>query len=128
MDITIKDIADGFEDDINDFPAGFVQKKLTQALALIEKKCPGAMSRVDSGKLDKDLFLMVLENMVFRVLRAPEGFKSESEGNYSYDRFPTAASADLWITDKELEILGCPGKTMFPFGTTGLALDRGWGN
>ncbi len=47
----------------------------------------------------------VLENAVLRVLRNPEGLKSESEGDYSYTANPLDASGNVWFPADDLDLL-----------------------
>lgn len=47
----------------------------------------------------------VLENAVARVLRNPEGLKSESEGDYSYTLNSLDASGNIWFPDSEVDAL-----------------------
>lgn len=45
----------------------------------------------------------VLENAVARVLRNPEGLRSESEGDYSYTVNALDASGNVWFPDADLD-------------------------
>jgi len=51
----------------------------------------------------------VLENAVVRVLRNPEGYKSESEDGYSYTLSALDASGNIWFPANDLDEL-CPPK------------------
>jgi len=47
----------------------------------------------------------VLENAVARVLRNPEGLKSESEGDYSYTLNAMDASGNIWFPESEIDAI-----------------------
>jgi hypothetical protein len=47
----------------------------------------------------------ILENAVARVLRNPEGLKSESEGDYSYTLNALDASGNIWFPDSEIDAI-----------------------
>ncbi len=50
----------------------------------------------------------VLENAVARVVRNPEGLKSESEGDYSYTLNALDASGNIWFPDSDLDAIFVP--------------------
>lgn len=49
----------------------------------------------------------ILENAVLRVLRNPEGLRSESEGDYSYTVNPLDSAGNVWFPAADLDQL-CP--------------------
>ena len=49
---------------------------------------------------------MVESNAVLRVLRNPEGYRQETEGNYGYSLSAAVASGHLFIMDSEWDDLG----------------------
>lgn len=61
----------------------------------------------------------VVQNAVVRVLRNPEGYRSETEGDYSYTVNPMDSAGSIWFPDADLDVL-CPRP--LAFGTIGLAL------
>lgn len=50
----------------------------------------------------------VLENAVARVLRNPEGIRSESEGDYSYTLNSVDASANVWFPGDDVDAIFGP--------------------
>jgi hypothetical protein len=52
------------------------------------------------------LVVLVEANAVLRVLRNPEGYRSEADGDYSYSRLLAVASGLLEILDADWLLLG----------------------
>lgn len=48
----------------------------------------------------------VVIRVVRRVLRNPEGYKAEADGDYSYQLDPRVASGSTWVTDDDWALLG----------------------
>lgn len=46
-----------------------------------------------------------IENAVMRVLRNPDGLRSESEGDYSYTANPLDASGNIWFPAEDLDLI-----------------------
>jgi hypothetical protein len=82
------------------------QEKIDEAVRLLIRKVPTVVARMAAGSIDPDFVKDKVVGAVLRVLRDPEGIKSESEGNYSYDRNPIVASGNIWYTKDELADLG----------------------
>src|SRR5690349_18981161 len=78
------------------------QEKLDEAVRLLVRKVPTVVARMAAGSIDPDFVKDKVVGAVLRVLRDPEGIKSETEGNYSYDRNPIVASGNIWYTKDEL--------------------------
>ncbi|MCU1675340.1 MAG: putative 14 [Frankiales bacterium] len=84
-------------------------KLLTQASAIMRSAAPTLDARIASGTLSADVAEMVAVRMVLRFLRNPEGFKTESDGDYSYTRDDTATSGELELTASDRRALGLGG-------------------
>lgn len=88
------------------------QDKVDEAVRLLLRKVPSIVVRMDTYDPVKGIGIdpMFVKDKVLgavlRVLRNPEGFSSESEGNYSYELSPIVASANIWYTKEELADLG----------------------
>lgn len=88
------------------------QQKVDEAVRLLIRKVPNIQSRMaaynpSTGAGIDPLFVKdKVLNAVIRVLRNPEGYRSETEFEYSYQRSPTEASANVWYTKDELADLG----------------------
>lgn len=73
---------------------------------------------------------MVESNVVRRLIRNPDGYTSETDGDYTYQINYKLASGDLQITDQEWSLLGVTSgislinlKARTPFESRALALD-----
>ena len=65
------------------------------------------------AELNQDDVIQVEADVVLRIVRNPEGYIQESDGNYSY-MLPTSGAANgLFITDDEWEILGLHDNKIF---------------
>lgn len=89
------------------------QEKLDEAVRLLIRKVPSIVARMAAhdpstgAGIDPAFVKDKVVNAVLRVVRDPDStFKSESEGNYSYQRDPLASSSNIWYTKDELADLG----------------------
>lgn len=103
------------------------QQKVDEAVRLLIRKIPNIVARMDAynpstGSGIDPLFVKdKVLNAVIRVLRNPEGYRSETEFEYSYTRNATEASANVWYTQDELNDLGYGASAVRPrtvFSTT----------
>jgi hypothetical protein len=74
---------------------------LNDAEVLIKTRVPDLDALVADGTIDEALVVMVECNMVIRVLRNPEAFIAEQDGNYSYQRTAESAAGYLSLSDLE---------------------------
>lgn len=100
-------LKDRYEGELDSSNSAFYQMKVDEAVRLLLRKCPGLQDKLDKELLDPEFVKDVVAKAVLRVVRNPEGFTSESEGNYSYSLGNRVASGDLWYQDSELADLGC---------------------
>lgn len=124
--VTLDDLKEGYEGTLT-FTDAWLKRKLAEALAMVDEQCPGVQQRLASGKLSQVTFTAVICDMVYRVVRNPDGFTDESEGNYSYGMSKLVASGDMWLSAKDKRRLMCPGAASMLPGTVSIGLDRGWG-
>lgn len=114
----VDDVRGASDRPIPDSRVPYVQGRLNAAHRLLRSKAPALDARVDSGALDPALVKDVIVEMVLRVLRNPGGYRSETDGDYSYSRDTQVASGRLTVTDDDLETLGfAPGSTYSTPGT-----------
>lgn len=83
------------------------------ALRLIKAKIPSFAERVASGLLDPESVKMVIANAIVRVLKNPDGYRSESMGGMSYTIDTRAAAGFLTILGEEWSFLGVGQATGF---------------
>ena len=79
---------------------------LEDAEILIRARIPDLDDRIADGLLSEAVVVMVEANAVMRVLRNPEGYRQEQDGDYMYSVDPQVASGRLFIADDEWRLLG----------------------
>ncbi|WP_159794463.1 Gp19/Gp15/Gp42 family protein [Puerhibacterium puerhi] len=122
----LKELRDRAEGDVlAGYSDAYLMTKIGDAVAFIDDMVPAAKRRLQSGQLSQRTYIKTVCDVVLRVLRDPEGYRSESDGTYSYTRSATVASGDMWLTNNDLTVLR--GTTTPVVGTIGLSADRGWG-
>lgn len=112
LDLTPTDLEDYFEQDL---PAdiGWLQKLIDRAVRELTALCPTLLTRIEQGKVDRELVVDVIAEAVLRVVRNPLGVQSEGEGNYNYRLNARVASGDLWFPPEDVEKV-CGRQTFIP--------------
>ncbi|RJQ79974.1 hypothetical protein D5S17_09390 [Pseudonocardiaceae bacterium YIM PH 21723] len=103
---TTADVQARFHRDLEPHELAQAGVLLDDAELLIRAELPDLRGQVATGVLEKAAVVMVEANMVCRVLRNPEGFAQESDGNYSYMLSGQVASGRLEVLDSEWALLG----------------------
>jgi hypothetical protein len=82
--------------------------QITEAELLIERRVGDLTTWAagDSTGLRGRALEQVIKRVVRRVLRNPEGYKAETDGDYSYQLDPRVASGSIWVTDEDWGLLG----------------------
>lgn len=98
-----------------------VAELLEDVEMMIKLKIPDLDAKVADGTIPERLVILVEVNAVIRVLRNPDAFVSETDGNYSYTRSSDGASGYLSILPIEWEwLLGDGGMfQIIPVSPTG---------
>lgn len=85
----------------------------TQAETLLEDaeleiraRIPDLDDKVTSGDISEDVVIRVEASAVKRVVKNPDGYTSETDGDYTYQINYQLASGELEITEKEWGLLG----------------------
>lgn len=86
---------------------------LEAALLRLARRIPNLVERAADDADFCDLVVEVQASSVARVLRNPDGFRSESAGQVSYTLDTRVASGFLMITDEEWELLGVSNSSAF---------------
>lgn len=105
-----------------------IKAKIDDAVALIMDMYGDAVTRrIATKDLSARTYTRIVCDMVLRVLRnaAAGGHVSESDGSYSYSDGALAASADLWIPDKDVALLTGDGAMTVP-GVVYTGPQAGW--
>lgn len=82
-----------------------VGELLEDVETIIKLKIPELDDKVADGTIAERLIVMIEVNAVVRVLRNPDAFVSETDGNYSYTRSREGASGYLDLLPIEWEWL-----------------------
>lgn len=107
-----------------------VEALLGDVELLILAKIPDLETKIADEELAEAVVIMVEANSVARLMRNPDGYTSETDGDYTYQINWRLASGSLEITDKEWSLLGITGgafvihpKVKTPFESAALSLD-----
>lgn len=118
---TVADVESRLGRDLSTEEENQVEVLLDDVEALIRARITDLDERVAASANYERIVVMVEVNAVVRVLRNPEAYVSETDGNYSYQRSTTTASGMLELLPVEWDWLG-GGSDMFqivptdPFG------------
>lgn len=83
-----------------------VEVRLEDAERLIRSQVKDLDDLIDGDELDVDLVIQIESEAVLRLIRNPEGFLTETDGNYTYSLAQQVASGRLEILDSEWSLLG----------------------
>ncbi|MBO0830325.1 MAG: hypothetical protein J2P24_21330 [Streptosporangiales bacterium] len=120
---TVDDVAVRLGRPLTDDERAMVAALLGDVEALIKARIPDLDAQVTAGTIARDVVVMVEANAVLRVLRNPGGYRSESDGDYSYTVDANAAAGYLTITPDEWALLGAGGDA---FTITPYVRPAGW--
>ncbi|QGH79689.1 head-to-tail adaptor [Gordonia phage Anon] len=83
-----------------------IERRLAQVERMLRRRIPNLDSRVEqSADYEADV-IDIEADAVLRLVRNPEGYASETDGNYTYMLQQDLSSGKLEITDEEWETLG----------------------
>ena len=83
---------------------------LRTASNMIRARQPLIDQHISEGKVSRDMAALAVTHMVLRVLRNPEGLRSETVGPFSRAYDTSVAAGLLVITDDDLDILSPTGQ------------------
>lgn len=83
-----------------------VETLLADAEILIKAKIPDLDEKVTAGTIAEETVVYVTANAVKRLVQNPNGYVSETDGDYTYQINWRLATAELEIADKEWALLG----------------------
>lgn len=86
--------------------AQIVETRLNDVELMIRHRIPDLDAKVTSGEIDEQLLIMIECEAVLRLIRNPEGYTAETDGNYSYQISTQVASGRLDILPGEWAMLG----------------------
>ncbi|MFT9642294.1 Gp19/Gp15/Gp42 family protein [Mycobacteroides abscessus] len=86
--------------------ATMVSTRLNDAELIIKSRIPDLDDQIDDDKIDVDLVKMIEANSVVRLVRNPNAYTGETDGNYTYQINWKTATGELEILDNEWALLG----------------------
>ena len=106
LGITPDEVKDRYEGTIDESQERWFSKTVDRAVRKLIQVAPGIEDRIASGVLDPEFVRDKVADAVLRVVRNPEGFDREAEGDYSYQMNKLVASGNLWYPESDLAELG----------------------
>lgn len=98
--------------------------RLEDSERMIRRRIPDLDDQIAAGTINVEDVVQVESDCVLRLARNPEGYVSETDGDYTYKLSDNLAGGALGITDDEWAILGVSGGNGMFFltpNTTGTA-------
>src|SRR5688500_8840135 len=83
-----------------------VSTRLNDIELMIRHRIPDLDTKVSTGVIDPQVVVMVECDAILRLIRNPDGFTAETDGNYSYQISAEVASGKLDILGNEWAMLG----------------------
>lgn len=109
--VPYKWVCDAYEGDSDELGReAYVESKIRHTTGkLVTRYGARIAARIASGALSEELYKDTVAEAVLRVVRNPEGFTTEQQGNYSYGLRASVASGYLMFTaENMLDLLGAP--------------------
>ena len=103
---TVDDVQDRLDRELTDDEKQLAATLLEDVEAIIRSRVRNLLRRAAADESYRQIVVMVEANAVLRVLRNPEGYRQESEGNYSYSLNAAVASGHLFVLGSEWDLLG----------------------
>lgn len=83
-----------------------VETRLNDVELLIRSRIPDLDTKVADGTIDVEIVIMIESEAILRLIRNPEGYTAETDGNYSYQISARVASGLIDILASEWALLG----------------------
>lgn len=99
--------------DLDSEIVALIEVRLGDVERLIKRRIKDLDAQIVSGKIDVEDVKQVESDAVLRLARNPEGYMSESDGNYTYMLRSDLSSGKLEILPDEWETLGVSASGMF---------------
>ncbi|MGV0906980.1 Gp19/Gp15/Gp42 family protein [Mycobacterium novum] len=90
-----------------------VDRRLEQVERMILRRIPDLADKVASGEIDQADVVDIEAEAVLRLVRNPDGLRSETDGTYTYQLTDEAADNRLRLTADEWQTLGIRTNKMF---------------
>lgn len=103
---TLEDVQARYHLPIDTEMEPLVLARLQDAEDKIRVRIPDLDERVDRGEISQNTVIRVTADAVIRLVRNPDGYISETDGNYTYQLSYDGGGSDLTITPAEWRDLG----------------------
>ena len=103
---TSDDVAVRWAHELSCEETALVNTRLEDVERMIRRRIPDLDDRIAGGNILVEDVVQVESDAVLRLARNPEGYYSETDGNYTYMLQKDIATGKLEITDDEWAILG----------------------
>jgi hypothetical protein len=103
---TADDVATRWGRELTAEETTMVNVRLEDVERMIRRRIPDLDAQITAGTINVDDVVQVESDSVLRLARNPEGYISETDGDYTYKLSEAFASGALGITDDEWAILG----------------------
>lgn len=103
---SVEDVEARLGRDLEASESQIVTTRLNDIELMIRHRVPDLDTKVATGVIDPALVVMVECDAILRLVRNPDGFTAETDGNYSYQISKEVASGKLDILPAEWALLG----------------------
>lgn len=108
---TVDDVVAEYDGTIGDDQIDYVERKLTSAELVVKSVAGDIGARIGSGATSFEAVKLVLCNMVIRVLRNPDGVRTQTVGPFSVSVDPSTSQAQLVVTREDRQLLGLKARS-----------------
>jgi hypothetical protein len=110
---TASDVQDILGRELDTAETALVERRLEQVERILLRRIPDLLEQIDAGDLDEADVIDIEAEAVLRVIKNPEGYLSENDGQYGYQLNREAADNSLRILPEEWSLLGIRPSRMF---------------
>ncbi|AFF28315.1 head-tail adaptor Ad1 [Mycobacterium phage Twister] len=110
---TATDVENRWVRELSEEETRLVNTRLDDAERMLKRRVGDIQAKITAGTLDAEDVKQVEADMVLRLLRNPEGYTQETDGNYTYMLHQQLASGKLEVLPEEWEALGIRRSGMF---------------
>jgi hypothetical protein len=103
---SVDDVAVRWSRDLSCEERELVSVRLEDVERLIRRRVPNLDDRLADGLIDVEDLIQVEADAVLRLARNPEGYVSETDGNYTYQLSKDLATGKLMLASDEWAMLG----------------------
>lgn len=103
---TLTDVSVRWARTPSDEESALIQVRLEDVERMIRKRIPTLDDLITAGDILEDDLIQIEADSVLRLVRNPEGYVSETDGNYTYQFKQSTSAGTLEILPEEWALLG----------------------